>query len=261
VTDTETGEDYAVKVMLASEEPAASRSADRRQGGDAMFQTAVSRTVNEVCNLAAVKEHASVVELKEVFVEEETWFVVTTLLEGTELQHVVAEQGSCREEETKEVFRQILSGIAHLHAHGIVHRDIKLENILVSQSLDGSLTIRIVDFGLSGNVQPGQRLTQVCGTPRCVAPEVVSRNVSYGPEVDLWSAGVVLYTLLSGNTPFHQSDMTLLMKTILAGDFSLEDPIWSQVSNEAKNLLCGLLTVNPCYRLTAAEALMHPWLS
>lgn len=154
----------------------------------------------------------------------------------------------------------MLNGIAYLHSRGIVHRDLKLENLMLG--IPGNITqeVKIVDFGLAKKATESAMRT-VCGTPMYVAPEVVNciPGLMYHEAVDLWSAGVILFMLLSGYPPFHDDNDAVLFEKIRKGRFDYDDEVWGHVSADAKDLIKQLLVVEPRKRLTAVEALQHAW--
>ena len=188
-------------------------------------------------------------------------YIVTELLKGGELLDALLERGAYSERDARTIFRPILEGIAYLHAKRITHRDLKLENLLLADKGDLS-SVRIADFGLAKAVfdssDDPHAMRAVCGTPAYVAPEIITRRV-YTPAVDLWSAGVILYILLSGVVPFEDQDEKRLFAKISRGAYSLSGPEWVAVSSEAKRLVAGLMCLDPARRLTAAAALEHNW--
>lgn len=213
---------------------------------------------NEVTLLLRL-DHPSVLQLVELFTEGDCWYIVTTLMSGCELLHDVVENGCFSEDDARVVMRQLLTSLDHLHAHGVVHRDVKLENIMFESS--SSLgAIRLIDFGLATSFSPGQMLHDACGTPHCIAPEVLQSTPCYDAKVDIWACGVVLFTLLAGVPPFVNRDFRSLFFTIRTGSFSFENPVWGGVSLQAKDLINTLLQVDPNKRPSAAEVLNHPWL-
>jgi len=145
----------------------------------------------------------------------------------------------------------------YLHDHNIVHRDLKPENLLLANKNNDS-NIRLADFGFAKRVN--QPLKTQCGTPGYVAPEIL-KGESYGLSVDMWSIGVITYILLGGYPPFHDENQSVLYKKIKQGEFVFHAEYWDPVSVEAKDLISRMLTVDCDKRLTAADALNHPWIS
>lgn len=160
-------------------------------------------------------------------------------------------------------FEKLALALAHIHAKGIVHRDIKLENLMLKEPGDVT-SVQLIDFGMAKHVDIPELSTSVVGTPIYVAPEVLTaaRQAGvnpYGPPVDMWSAGVVLHILLAGYPPFMSDSEPELFNLIRAASFSMDDAVWASVSPEAKALLHGLLEPDTSKRLTAAQVLAHPW--
>ena len=138
-----------------------------------------------------------------------------------------------------------------------MHRDLKPENLLLDK--DGSAPkVTIIDFGTSGIFDPGKKMSQKFGTPYYIAPEVLKKN--YDQKCDLWSCGVILYILLAGYPPFNGQTDNQIIQAVLAGAYTLEEPEWDDVSDEAKDLVQKLLKYNPDERITALEAINHPWI-
>ena len=192
-------------------------------------------------------------------------YMVSELMKGGDLQSALQERGSYAEDDARAVMKQLLRSLVFLHddAAGITHRDIKLENILLQSELDPT-KIKLTDFGLSAaGTSASPSMTQCCGTPAYVAPEVLERTPDrlYSNKVDLWSSGVVLFMLLSGYPPFLGTKMSELLRSILEARPNFNDPVWELVSEEAKDLVQKLLTKDPSERLSAREALLHPWLA
>ena len=146
----------------------------------------------------------------------------------------------------------MILGLQHIHSKNVVHRDIKLDNIL----LDDLGKIKIGDFGVSKLVKPGEMMMEQCGTPAYIAPEILLDKGYWGFGVDVWSAGVVLYSMLYGTVPFKGSNMSELHKLIIAGKFTLKE----DVSQESRDLVKLLLETNPDRRLSTHQILNHPWL-
>lgn len=174
------------------------------------------------------------------------------LMSGGDLLSYVRKRRQLKEDVAKSVFKQIVHAIDYCHEKGILHRDIKLDNILLT--IDGG--VKLCDFGVSKQIKPGDRMSDQCGTPAYIAPEILEDKGYEGFAVDLWSAGVVLYAILYGTVPFRANNMTELQKMIKSANYTLADGI----SKQAKNLLKRLLEKDPSQRITIAQIKAHPWL-
>ena len=204
-------------------------------------------------NLMRNLHHKSIVKILETFESEKYILIIMEYISGGNLQNFVKKRRKLTEKTAKILFKQIIEGIQYIHSQGIVHRDIKLENIL----LDLNNNIKICDFGVGKIIKPESILYDQCGTPVYMAPEII-KNIGYkGFPVDIWSSGVALYIMLTGNIPFNRGKIHDLQYNIVNKDIN---PI-EGVSNEAKNLIEGLLNKDPNKRLTAEEILNHPWLN
>ncbi|KAJ3097171.1 hypothetical protein HDU96_000489 [Phlyctochytrium bullatum] len=184
------------------------------------------------------------------------------LCTGGELFDRICEKGSFYEEDAAEIVRTVVDAVAYLHDQNIVHRDIKPENLLF-RSKDSLSELVIADFGLSKIMDPEtyDGLMTTCGTPGYMAPEVI-RKSGHGRAVDLWSIGVLSYFLLCGYTPFDSTSSADELQRILTGSYSFEPTeYWQEVSETAKNFIRSLLIVDATGRLTAKQALAHPWLA
>lgn len=201
--------------------------------------------------------HPNVVGLKGVFDTDETLFIVMELVEEGELYEMIAERKTFSEKEASHIMKQVFSALDYLHETGIVHRDLKLENMLVADK--EKLTIKLADFGLS-KLYSGQALITACGTPFYVAPDILL-GTGYGPGVDMWACGVLLYILLSGRLPFHADNDPELFKLIMEGNLVFKSPQFDTVSKEAKDLISHLLVVDPDERYDAKKALKHPFIT
>ena len=191
--------------------------------------------------------------------------LVMQLMEGGELFDWIASREHLTEEDARGVFSQVVSGVAHLHSLGIAHRDLKPQNLMydrISEDVSSAgATIKIMDYDLARvNYSPEWEGSTPCGTVHYMAPEVVRRQ-KYSLAVDCWSLGVILYILLCGSMPFHGKSDDVIEAAIAQGEYSLEGGPWREVSEEAKDMVRGLLNVDPVQRLTAAQCLEHPWLS
>jgi len=213
--------------------------------------------MREVDILKQVK-HGNIIKLKELFESPQKLYLVMELVTGGELFDKIVERGSYSERDASFVMRQIVDACRYLHENNIVHRDLKPENLLLETPR--SDIVKIADFGLSKILGDEAMLKTACGTPGYVAPEVLQLN-GYGKEVDMWSIGVIMYILLCGFPPFYEESNAQLFKAIMEGRFSYPAPYWSGVSDSAKDLINKLLVVDPKKRLTAEQALQHPWIA
>ncbi|XP_075901673.1 calcium/calmodulin-dependent protein kinase type IV [Nelusetta ayraudi] len=202
--------------------------------------------------------HPNIIQLKEIFETDTDIALVLELVTGGELFDRIVERGYYSERDAAHVIKQILEAVAYLHENGVVHRDLKPENLLYADlSLDAPL--KIADFGLSKIIDDQVTMKTVCGTPGYCAPEILRGN-AYGPEVDMWSVGVILYILLCGFEPFFdpRGDQYMYSR-ILNCDYEFVSPWWDDVSLNAKDLVSRLVVLDPQKRLSVQEALQHPW--
>ena len=203
-------------------------------------------------DIALALRHPNVVRTLECgWTLEDEMFLVMEYVSGGELFDYIVQSGRLKREEARRFFQQIISGLNCCHRHGIVHRDLKPENLL----LDANNNIKIADFGLANMMSDGDFLRTSCGSPNYAAPEVISGHLYAGPEVDVWSSGVILYALLCGSLPFDDENITTLFKKIKEGNYNLP----SFLNKGAKNLLKRILTVHPIKRITIANIMKHEW--
>jgi len=198
------------------------------------------------------------VQYKDLYEGDTFIYLVLEYAEGGELFHKISRTG-VSESEARTLFSQLLKAVNYLHQQSIVHRDLKPENIL----LDGQGNIKISDFGLARF--DATHMQSLCGTPHYVAPEVIrlglgNSSVGYGKEVDMWSLGVSLYHMLTGHLPFPESDRMALFNKIERGLYDFPFHLWGGITEEAKDLVKKLLDIDPKTRLTAEQALKHPWI-
>ncbi|KAJ1624896.1 kinase-like domain-containing protein [Pavlovales sp. CCMP2436] len=226
----------------------------------------------EVSILRSLGAHTNVVQLLDCFETEENYYIVLECAEGGDLlQRLLrAPSGALAEESAREFVAMVAGALIRLHARGIVHRDLKLENLLCASDED-TPSLKLADFGLARKLElpplssgrtehhySGSHLTDPCGTPAYAAPEVVGM-VGYGLAIDCWSLGVVAHTLLCGEEPFSADTSAELFEQIKAAHVPLSGPRWQHISAEAKAVVRGLLTPDPRKRLTAAKLLEAPW--
>ena len=220
--------------------------------------------------------HRHVVSMYELYETPKCLWIILELVEGGDLFHHLAETPEYSEQDASLHMRQMLSGVHYLHSLGVVHRDLKLDNVLLS-SKKRMCDVKLADFGLSALIRLGEGgydpeesskrkqyvgLRDMWGTKEYFAPEVI--DMTYGPQADVWALGCILYELLTGHQAFpllksDQGDDRLIYSRIKRGEFSLQNYGLDTVSGDAKDLLRNLLQVDPTKRLSATEALKHPW--
>jgi len=205
-------------------------------------------------------DHVNVLPLIDIFETEKEVTIITEFESGGELFYKIVDRGSYSEADAAGIVKQLVTGVEYLHAKGIAHRDLKPENILCSGDDDEHMIIKISDFGLSKMFSAGEVLKTACGTPDYAAPEVLSSAGSYSNAVDMWSVGVITYVLLCGYPPFYAKEQRELFTQILNADYEFPEEDWDSVSEEAHDFIRKLLVVDPNQRMTATEALHHPWL-
>ncbi|CAG9316934.1 PRKAA2_3 [Blepharisma stoltei] len=195
--------------------------------------------------------HPHIIRLYDVITTPTCIFLVMECLPGGELYNLLDRNGRLPEDQARLYFQQIISGLDYCHTYRVVHRDIKPENIL----LDQFGNIKIADFGLSNLMPDGDYLKTSCGSPNYAAPEIISGNRYCGPEVDIWSAGVVLFALLAGHLPFDDSSIPSLFAKIKAASFNMP----YHFSDAVKDLIIRMLKPDPIARITINQIKKHPW--
>ncbi|XP_043788273.1 calcium/calmodulin-dependent protein kinase type II alpha chain isoform X29 [Apis laboriosa] len=204
-------------------------------------------------------QHPNIVRLHDSIQEENYHYLVFDLVTGGELFEDIVAREFYSEADASHCIQQILESVHHCHHNGVVHRDLKPENLLLASKAKGA-AVKLADFGLAIEVQgEAQAWFGFAGTPGYLSPEVLKKE-PYGKPVDIWACGVILYILLVGYPPFWDEDQHRLYAQIKAGSYDYPSPEWDTVTPEAKNLINQMLTVNPSKRITASEALKHPWI-
>uniref|UniRef100_A0A7S2YEB4 non-specific serine/threonine protein kinase n=1 Tax=Entomoneis paludosa TaxID=265537 RepID=A0A7S2YEB4_9STRA len=214
-------------------------------------QLGMEEKVQREINILHLCTHPHIIRLYEVIDTPTDIFLVNEYVSGGELFDHIVSKGRLSADEARNFFHQIISGVEYSHFQKIVHRDLKPENLL----LDANHNIKIADFGLSNLMRDGDFLRTSCGSPNYAAPEVISGHLYAGPEVDVWSCGVILYALLCGSLPFDDESIPNLFKKIKSGMYALP----THLSQLAKNLIPRMLEVDPMKRITIPEIRLHPW--
>ncbi|TCD63348.1 ATP binding [Steccherinum ochraceum] len=208
-----------------------------------------SRVQREVEYMRTLR-HAHIIKLYEV-ISTSSDIIIVLEYAGGELFNYIVANGKMPESRARRFFQQLISGIEYSHRLKIVHRDLKPENVL----LDDDLNVKIADFGLSNKIADGDFLKTSCGSPNYAAPEVIRGGLYTGPEIDVWSCGVILYVMLCGRLPFEDDDVQTLFTKISQGVYHMPN----YLSSDARNLITGMLAVDPVRRITIPEILKHPF--
>lgn len=212
----------------------------------------------EVHVLRMLQGHPHVVQLYEVFEDAEDVHLIMELCPGGDLFDRVKQRLFYSERNAARVLRVVTAVIQHCQQRGIVHRDLKPENILLLEN-DCDVTLKVIDFGIAGILEPGEIFLERIGSPFYMSPEVIDRR--YGMQTDVWSAGVVLYILLCGRPPFWAPTTEGVYESIKMGRINFAFPPWPTVSAQAKDLVTRMLTVSPANRISPAGILDHPFIT
>ncbi|KAL6541920.1 Calcium-dependent protein kinase 10 [Orobanche gracilis] len=211
----------------------------------------------EVAIMSSLPEHVNIVRLRATYEDSEAVHLVMEFCEGGELFDRIVARGHYSERAAAGVAKTIAEVVRMCHQNGVMHRDLKPENFLFANKKENS-ALKVIDFGLSVFFKPGEKFSEIVGSPYYMAPEVLKRN--YGPEVDIWSAGVILYILLCGVPPFWAETEQGIALAILRGIIDFKREPWPQVSESAKSLVRQMLEPDPKKRLTAQQVLEHRWI-
>ncbi|CUA72721.1 hypothetical protein RSOLAG22IIIB_10256 [Rhizoctonia solani] len=202
--------------------------------------------------LSMLLYHPYICGMREIITHPGHYYMVSEYVDGGQMLDYIISHGRLRERAARKFARQIGSALEYCHKNNVVHRDLKIENILISHTGN----IKIIDFGLSNLYNPEDHLSTFCGSLYFAAPELLNAKVYTGPEVDVWSFGVVLYVLVCGKVPFDDQSMPALHAKIKRGLF--DSPMW--LSQECKHILSRMLVTNPAARAPLSEVLNHPWM-
>lgn len=203
--------------------------------------------------------HDNLVGVVDFYEEEDFYYIVMELMSGGDVFDRIIHLNNYTEKDARDLAIILLGSVEYMHNSGIVHRDIKPQNILL-ESKDSNRAIKVGDFGFAKRVHTPKSLTSRCGTPSYVAPEIL-KNQPYDQSCDMWSVGVVLYVMLCGYTPFMEENQEKMFERIKLGDWKFNDDDWSHISKEAKCLIKDLMNTNVEKRLTASAALKSKWIT
>lgn len=204
-------------------------------------------------------DHPCVLRLYEFFDSFDKYYLVMEYFEGGDLYSKISELQRLEESQVSAVMKQIFAGVQHLHSKGIIHRDLKPENILLETKKQGDLSLKIIDFDTAVFISLDSQIKGTMGSLYYMAPEVF--DGFYTEKCDLWSCGVIMYALLSGNPPFSGLSSYQIVSRIRKGVYKMDSKIWNNVSSEAKTLISKLLEKDPKKRISAVEAFKDPWIS
>jgi len=246
------GKGNFAKVKLAKHIPTGKEVAIKIIDKTQLNQGSLQKLFREV-RIMKILDHPNIVKLFQVIETEKTLYLVMEYASGGEVFDYLVLHGRMKEKEARAKFRQIVSAVQYCHQKRIIHRDLKAENLL----LDSEMNIKIADFGFSNEFTPGSKLDTFCGSPPYAAPELFQGKKYDGPEVDVWSLGVILYTLVSGSLPFDGSTLRELRERVLRGKYRI--PFY--MSTDCENLLKKFLVLNPTKRASLEAIMKDKWMN
>jgi calcium/calmodulin-dependent protein kinase I len=204
-------------------------------------------------------KHDSIIPIVDFFMEDQCYFIVMELMEGGDVFDRIGSLKQYNEEIARDLCTKLLKAVAHCHENNIVHCDLKPNNLLL-KSIDDHASVMVADFGFARHVFAPKSIIEQRGTPYFIAPEIICRD-PYDQSADMWSVGVIIYCLISGQMPFVGKRTIDLFKAILNQDYDFSDKAWDNVSDSAKDLISKLLVTDPNERYTAIDALNSTWIS
>lgn len=216
-------------------------------------------TINRQLFKETILDSPHLVKIYDIFEDIHMIMISMEYIQGGDLFDWICSHGTISESGVAMIVHHLLLGVKALHDKNIVHRNIKPENILITES-DIGVTIKLTDYCLANTIDEDHQLSELSLTEVCASPEILRRQL-YGPEVDMWSIGVITYTLLCGRRPFEEDEKYPLYEKVTNGNYTFDLPEWNNISNEGKTFVQQLLEVDPKKRLTVDQALDHKWLS
>ncbi|XP_073249315.1 MAP/microtubule affinity-regulating kinase 3-like isoform X7 [Porites lutea] len=246
------GKGNFAKVKLAKHVPTGKEVAIKIIDKTQLNPSSLQKLFREV-RIMKFLDHPNIVKLYEVIETDKTLYLVMEYASGGEVFDYLVAHGRMKEKEARAKFRQIVSAVQYCHQKHVIHRDLKAENLL----LDGDMNIKIADFGFSNEFTPGNKLDTFCGSPPYAAPELFQGKKYDGPEVDVWSLGVILYTLVSGSLPFDGQNLKELRERVLRGKYRI--PFY--MSTDCENLLKRFLVLNPTKRSRLEQIMSDKWMN
>mmetsp|Transcript_38780 Transcript_38780/g.44119 ORF Transcript_38780/g.44119 Transcript_38780/m.44119 type:complete len:494 (-) Transcript_38780:360-1841(-) len=241
VTHRDTGKPRAMKII-------SKKSLDRSELHE-QFLTEIK--------ILKTLDHPNILKVYEFYQDEKRYYIISEYLTGGELFDKIIEKGSFSETDAAHIMKQILSAVYYCHSHNIVHRDLKPENLLLEDKSE-NFNIKVIDWGTSQVFDPNKKMRHKYGTPYYIAPEVLKKK--YDEKCDIWSCGVIMYILLCGFPPFGGNNDNAILQNVLKGKYDYNSPEWEPISAKGKDLIDKMLTYNPAERITAEQALQHPWI-
>jgi calcium-dependent protein kinase len=208
-------------------------------------------------NILIMVDHPNIIKVLEFYKNGSNFYIITELLTGGELFSKISNSKYLEESSALYVMKQIFSAVNYCHKNGIFHRDLKPENILIEECYDNMYNIKIIDFGTSEIFKKDKTFHHQIGTSYYIAPEVLKNK--YNHKCDLWSCGVIMYILLSGSPPFYGKNEEEILQSVEIGKFEFRSRVWKNISDTAKDLIVKLLELDVDKRLSAEQALQHPW--
>ncbi|KAI8353306.1 kinase-like domain-containing protein [Choanephora cucurbitarum] len=256
-THNVTGEKIAVKIVPRANmqliSQSTGKSANQIAKEKAREENREARTIREA-HIMMLLKHPHIIGMKDIVTQGPYFYILMDYVGGGQLLHYIVKRQRLSDRRTRQFSRQIISALDYLHRNSIVHRDLKIENIMIDKS---GRNIKLIDFGLSNLFCPERQLTTYCGSLYFAAPELLKANPYNGPEVDIWSLGVVIYVMATGSVPFDDKSMPGLHEKIKRGHVNYP----AHISDECKDLLSKIFITDPAKRIVMTDIVNHPWLN